>query len=130
MRPRTLSLLLLATAGAYFVDLFLHWLEEGGRGISGWNIPVTEFSGLLALGVVLVELVRVAGVWTSRAASLLGFFLAAATAIMGFATLINLRWGGLTQGFGSWAYGAWIALALVVLLLGLAILRLNELSEA
>jgi len=36
-----LSVLLLATASAYFVDLFLRWIEvpSGGPGrVAGWNL--------------------------------------------------------------------------------------------
>jgi hypothetical protein len=131
MRPRTLSVLLLAAASGFFVDLFLRWLGQGGHGISGWGIPLSSYAGVLALGVVLVELVRIVDVWTSRAASIVGFFLAAAAAVMGLSELINLRWGGvLSTGFGTWCYGAWIGLALAVVLLGLATARLNELSTS
>jgi hypothetical protein len=131
VRPRTLSLLLLATAAAYFVDLFLPWIGRGGRNIAGWDVPLTSPAGTLALSVALVELVRVVGVWTSRGSLLVGFFLAAGVAGMGLASLINLRWGGfLSTGFGTWCYGSWLAVALLVGLLGLAILRLRELTES
>jgi hypothetical protein len=125
---RGLTMLALATAAAAFVSLFLPWLGFGGRAEAGWNVPLgTEF-GLVSLAVVLVELLSVARAWTSRGAELVAFSLVAGTGAIGVSTVANLRWGGLLPaGFSAFQYGAWLGLALALVLILLAALRLAAL---
>jgi hypothetical protein len=125
---RGLTVLALAAVAAAFVSLFLPWLGFGGRAEAGWNIPLGIELGLLALAVGLVELLSLARAWASRGSELVAFCLAAATGVIGLSVVANLRWGGLVVGgFAAFDYGAWLGLALAVLLILLAALRLARL---
>jgi hypothetical protein len=110
-------------AGAgLFVSLCLPWFGS----VSGWAFSVGAEAGLLALAVVLLELLRVTGSWATRAAQLLAFCLTAAAGIMGVTTFVTYRWGaGATIGFSTLRYGAWIGLAAGVLLLFVAVAKVN-----
>jgi hypothetical protein len=131
--------ILLVAAAAYFVDMFLRWASPARHGtfvafgdVVGWNIAPAAISGPAALGLALVELAAVTAVWRSRAQRLVSFFLAAATGVLAVSAVVDLRWGGSFTSFrfGEFATGAWIALALgIVLLLG-AVLRLAELRAS
>jgi hypothetical protein len=114
---------------AYFVDLFLRW-GPGGDGLqsfTGWDVSLVLASGEAVLALILVEVARVAGIWRTPTASLLSCFLAAATAILGLSGLLHLRWGGFYHlTFGSFGYGSWIGLVLVLVLVVGAALRLDE----
>jgi hypothetical protein len=126
---RQQSLLVLTGAGALFIDAFLPWIGPNGHRTHGWVVPLVNTAALLALGAVLVEVARLAAAWTSRASLLVSWFLASAAGIMAVAALVNLRWGDITFGdFGEWCYGAWIGLALALLLLALSAYRLRGLS--
>ena len=115
---RGFSLLALALAAAYFVVLFLPWVDP----ISGWALRVGEHSGVVALALVLVELLRLARRWSSPAAGLWAFCLTAATGILGVTTWATIRWGSgpLPEGL---SYGAWLGFVIALLLLILAVLR-------
>ena len=123
------TLVLVLGGAALFIDMFLHWTRGGGLGgsLSGWQLQLANQGGLLALGVVLVELTRIRGVWVTPTSGLLSCLLAAATGILVVSGLINLHWGYSTGlKLSSYGYGAWIALALAVALLFGAWLRLEE----
>ena len=128
-RARLAGPLLLIGGIAYFVDLFLRW-GPGGEGLasfSGWDISLVLASGEAVLALILVELARVTGIWRTPTASLLTFFLAAATAILGLSGLVHLRWGGFYHlKFGSFGYGSWIGLLLALALAVGAALRVDE----
>jgi hypothetical protein len=116
------ELVALALAAALFISLFLPWFQT----ISGWSLRIGDEAGLVALAVVLVELVRLTGSWTSRGAQLVAFCLTAAAGIMGVSTFVVLRWGsGAPIRFSTFRYGAWIGLVLGVLLVGLAVAQLS-----
>src|SRR5437667_11699106 len=101
-----------ALGAAYFVDMFLRWTPPSGLRTTGWDTGVTSLGGVTALGLLLVELTGLLGVWRSRAERLLGFYLASATAILAIGGLAHLRWGGFySLGVHRFAYGARIALA-------------------
>jgi hypothetical protein len=121
---RGIDLLGLAAAAGSFVSLFMPWFGFGGRGESGWNLPLGAELGLLTLAVVLVELLRLARAWISRGSELLTFCLVAAAGLLGVSSVANLRWGGFTGGgFSLFEYGAWLGFALGVVLIALAALR-------
>src|SRR5947208_4572206 len=121
----------LLAGSAYFVDLFLRWVGEHGGHFGGWDLPLVSTSGWLVIGLLLSESVRARGLWRTPTSSLLGFFLAAATAIFSIAGLVHLRWNGGFFGvkFSAFAYGAWIGLTLALALAAGAVVRLRELER-
>lgn len=125
-----LVLLPLVAAAALFVSLFLPWLGLGGQTQSGWSVPLGAEFGLVALAAVLVELLAVVGAWTSRAFDLVAFCLSAAAGLLGVSAVANLRWGLQFNNFSLFQYGAWIGLALAIVLVGLAALRLVALRRS
>jgi hypothetical protein len=113
----------LLVAIGLFVSLFLPWYTS----FWGWGLRVGDEAGLLALGVVLLELVRLMGSWRSHSASLVAFCLTAAAGIMGVSTFVVFRWGsGAPIKFSNLRYGAWIGLATGILLIVVAVLQLNS----
>ncbi|HEY2310410.1 MAG TPA: hypothetical protein VGH46_04760 [Gaiellaceae bacterium] len=113
----------LLVAIGLFVSLFLPWYTS----FWGWGLRVGDEAGLLALGVVLLELVRLMGSWRSHSASLVAFCLTAAAGIMGVSTFVVFRWGsGAPIKFSSLRYGAWVGLATGILLIVVAVLQLNS----
>jgi hypothetical protein len=113
-------------AAALFVSHFLPWFSFA----SGWVLRTGDDAGLIALALVLVELLRLVGSWNSHAAQLVGFCLTAAAGIMGVTTFATFRWGsGAPIAFSSLSYGAWLALALGILLIVLAVARLSALRR-
>jgi len=117
-----------AVGAAYFVDMFLRWTPPSGVRTTGWDTGVTSLGGVTALGLFLVELTALLGVWRSRTERLLGFFLGSATAMLAIGGLVHLRWGGFySLGVHRFAYGAWIALALALVLLAASGARLRDL---
>jgi hypothetical protein len=122
---RGLSILALALAAGYFVVLFLPWFA---RSESGWFIG--HDAGVLALAVVLVESLRLSRAWVSRGSRLTAFCLVAATGVLGLEAVVNLRWGGLFPPGFFFRYGAWIGLALSILLCAVAVLQLTTLRRA
>jgi hypothetical protein len=116
------ELVALVLAAALFVSLYLPWFSV----ISAWSLRVGDEAGMLALGVVLVELLRLTGSWTTRASQLVAFCLTAAAGIMGVSTFVVLRWGsGAPIKFSTFRYGAWIGLASGILLVVIAVAQLN-----
>jgi hypothetical protein len=115
----------LLAGSAYVVDLFLHWF---GRAFGGWDVALLATSGYLALALVLVELARLRAVWRSPTSSLLEFFLAAGAGLLCVAGLLHVHWNGgiITLKFSEYEYGAWIGLALAIIFLAGAVLRLRE----
>jgi hypothetical protein len=117
---------LVALAGAGFaVDLFLAWIE--GRqtetfsfnDIAGIDTSPSSIAFAGAIVLVLWELLALLHIArTIRADSLIAFFLATGTALAGAGTIAHARWNPpfLPTG-GDLAYGAWIAIPLVALLL-------------
>jgi hypothetical protein len=127
---RGLTLLAFVLGIAYFVVLFLPWIGGFGRTESGWMFGAHD-SGQVALALVLVESLRLSGVWASRGSERLDFCLLAATGVLGIEALVSLRWGGLESGgFGPFQYGAWLGLAIAILLIALATLRLAALLRS
>jgi len=125
------DLLLIGAGIAYFVDLFLRWgpSQGGGQvGFSGWDVQLVAFSGVAAIALLLVELVRLAGIWRTAASSLLSLLLGGFVAVLGMSGLIHLHWGGFfTVPLGAFGYGAWLGLAFAVALAAGAAIRLQEL---
>jgi hypothetical protein len=117
---RGLSLLALVFAAALFVVLFLPWIGPD----SGWAVGVAHDTGLLALAVVLVELLRLRGAWISRGAELVAFCLTAAAGLMGITAWATLRWGVGAVDFEALRYGAWLGFVVALLLLVVAAVRL------
>ncbi len=116
------ELVAIVAAAGLFVALCLPWFGS----VSGWAFSVGAEAGLLALAVVLLELLRLTGSWTSRAAQLLAFCLTAAAGIMGVTSFVTYRWGaGAPIGFSTLRYGAWIGLAAGVLLVLVAVAKVN-----
>jgi hypothetical protein len=116
---------------AYFVDLFLRWGPSGGSDapatFSGWDIQLVIVSGEAVVALILVELIRSTGVWRTAGSSLLSVFLAAFTAVLGVSGLIHLHWGGFYRlKLGSFGYGAWVGLFLLLALAAGAVVRLEE----
>jgi len=136
---RLVSVTLLVASAVYFLDLFLRWSLNNERGsfvvlgeLVGWDVSVAAISGPAALALELVEIAAVTAVWRSRAQRLVSFFVAAGTGILAVAAVLNLRWGGSYDvlRFGHFAAGAWVALALGIVLLACAALRLVELRAS
>jgi hypothetical protein len=127
---RDFGVLALVLGAAYFVCLFLPWLGAFGRTVSGWTFGGE--SGVVALAVVLCETLRVTRAWFTRGSELLGFSLTAATGLLALEALANMRWGGSFGDirFSAFDYGAWISLAIAVLLLIVAALRLAALRRS
>lgn len=125
-----LPLLPLCAAAASFVSLFLPWLGLGGQNQSGWSVPLGVEFGLLALAVVLVELLSLAEAWTSRGFELVAFCLTAAAGLMGVSAVANLRWGLQFNNFSLFQYGAWVGLALAIVLVCLGAVRLIALRRS
>jgi hypothetical protein len=125
-----LALLPLGAAAALFVSLFLPWLGLGGQTQSGWSVPLGAEFGLVALAAVLVELLAFAGAWTNRAFELVAFCLIAAAGLLGVSAVANLRWGLQFNNFSLFQYGAWVGLALAIVLVCLAALRLVALRRS
>jgi hypothetical protein len=120
-RERGLGVLALALAAAFFVVLFLPWIGP----LSGWTLRTADDSGVLALAVVLVELLRLGRRWMSPGAELLAICLTAAAGLMAITTWVTLRAGsGPVQAV---AYGSWLGLAAALLLLAVAALRVARL---
>jgi hypothetical protein len=124
---RSLSLLALGLAAAYFITLFLPWVTGS---ISGWSIRPGEEVGLLALAVVLAELLRLMGLWTTRGADLLGFCLTAAAGVMGVTAWAVLEWASGSIGINGFVYGFWVAFVVALLLVAVAALRLAVLRRS
>ena len=124
-----LALLPLGAGAALFVSLFLPWLGLGGQTQSGWSVPLGVEFGLVALALVLVELLALAGAWTSLGFELVAFCLTAAAGLLGVSAVANLRWGLQFNNFSLFQYGAWVGLALAIVLVGLAVLRLAALRR-
>jgi hypothetical protein len=123
------TLILVLGGAALFVDMFLHWTRVGGLGgnLSGWQLPVMNQAGLVVLTLEPVEATRIHGVWRTPTSGLLGCLLGAATGILVVSGLINLHWGYPTGlKFSRYGYGAWIALALALVVLFGAWSRLEE----
>ena len=121
------ELVALVLAAGLFVSLFLPWFSFA----SGWALRAGDDAGLIALALVLVELLRLTGSWTSRGPRLVAFCLTAAAGIMGVTTFVTFRWGsGAPIAFSTFRYGAWIALALGILLIVLAAVRLSALRRS
>ena len=136
---RLVSAVLLIASAVYFLDLFLRWSLGEGHGsfvvlgeLVGWDVSVAAISGPVALALALVEVAAMTAVWRSRAQRLVSFFLAAGTGVLAVSAVLNLRWGGSYDAlrFGRFAAGAWIALALGIVLLACAGLRLAELRAS
>lgn len=123
-------MLALLLGAAYFVCLFLPWFGAFGRSEAGWTF--SGQSGVAALALVLCETLRVTRVWATRGSELLGFALSAATGLLAVEALANLRWGGPLGEirFSAFKYGAWISLALAVLLIIVGALRLASLRRS
>ena len=116
------ELVAILLAAGYFVALFLPWFSIA----SGWALRTGDDAGVIALAVVLAELLRLTGSWTSRGAQLVAFCLTAAAGIMGVTTFVTFRWGsGADISFSAFRYGAWIGLALGILLIVVAAAQLN-----
>jgi hypothetical protein len=118
--------------------MFVRWAPRHGGDaelfgsvkLTGWEIPIAGNAAITALALVLVELAGVTSAWRSRGQRLVSFFLAAATGAFAVGGLVHLRWGGYYHlRVGQFAYGAWIGLALGILLLAAAALRLAELRS-
>jgi hypothetical protein len=125
---RGLAALALAAAAGSFACLFMPWLGQGGRTVSGWNFELSRDFGVVALAVVLVELLFLARAWISRGSELVAFCLVAAAGVLGVSAVADMRWGGLAFGsFSLFQYGAWLGLVFAVLLVVLAALRLSAL---
>jgi hypothetical protein len=121
-----LELVAIVLAVALFVSLYLPWFSL----FSGWGLRVGDEAGLLALAVVLIELIRVTGSWSSSGARLVAFCLTAAAGIMGVSTFVVLRWGSGAQiKFSTFRYGAWIGLAAGILLVVAAAAQFNALRR-
>ena len=117
------ELLAIIFSAALFVSLFLPWYTS----FWGWGLRVGDEAGLIALGVVLLEVVRLMGAWRTPSARLVAFCLTAAAGIMGVTTFVVFRWGsGTTIRFSALRYGAWIGLAAGILLVVVAVLQLNS----
>jgi hypothetical protein len=109
-------------AVALFVSLYLPWYAI----LSGWGLRVGDEAGLLALAVVLLEVLRLTGSWTSHGSRLVAFCVTVAAGVMGISTVIVLRWGsGAPIKFSTLRYGAWIGLAAGILLVIVGVLQLN-----
>lgn len=121
------ELVALVLAAGYFVALFLPWFTS----ISGWALRTGDDAGVIALAVVLVELLRLTGSWTSRAAQLAAFCLTAAAGIMGVTNFVTFRWGaGAGIKFSAFRYGAWIGLAFGILLVVVAVAQLSAVRRS
>jgi hypothetical protein len=132
------SILVLLVGAAYFVDLFLRWAprhlgEIDGISVgwlSGWELGVTTASGATSLGLVLVESLRLGGLWRTAGASVTALALAAASGVLGIGGWLHLRWGSyFSLGFDEFAYGAWIGFGLAIVLLLLAAQRVFEIRH-
>jgi hypothetical protein len=125
-RPREGNAARLGRA-AYFIVFFLPWVTGS---IAGWSIRPSDEVGLLALAVLLVELLRVMGIWTIRGADLVGFCLTAAVGVMGVTTWAVLQWASGPVENGTFAYGYWLGFVVALVLIALAALRLAVLSRS
>src|SRR5439155_22337868 len=104
------------------------WTTTGGVGRAGLDLGVTPLGGVGARRLFLVELTALLRVWRSRAERLLGLYLGAATAILAIGGLVHLHWVGFySLATHRYAYGAWIALALAIVLLAASGARLRDL---
>jgi hypothetical protein len=128
MRRGTWPLLLLIAGAALFVDLFLPWAKSAGRvSATGWEISLVNYSGLVAVALVLVELTRMYGGWDTVGSSRAGLLLAGAAAILVVGGIIHLHWGDYARlRFSGYAYGAWIGLGIGIVLAAGSWLRLAE----
>jgi hypothetical protein len=126
-----LSNFALAAAAGAFVCLFMPWIGAAGHDQAGWNLALGSLYGLLGLAVVLVELLFLAGAWSTLGYRLVAFCLAGAAGLIGLAAVANLRWGSLLiGGFSYLRYGAWLGLVFAILLVLIAALRLTALSRS
>ena len=122
MLARRVSSLVGLVAIAYVVFLFLPWAKGADETSIGSRAGVDMVPGFLSLasGVVLVlwEVLGAAGVRRAgRSDSLVSFFLAGSTAILGILGVIHAKWGDSSPFAVDLAYGAFVALALAILLL-------------
>ena len=86
----------------------------------------------LALVISAAYFLLLRGVWRSRGYELVGFCLTGAAAMLGAESVASSGAGRFFpgSGFSSFAYGAWIALGLVVVLILLATARFVALTPS
>jgi hypothetical protein len=129
MLPRILSALVAGVAIAYVVFLFLPWTEEDGDGFSvgGWtglDLSPGFFTLLTVVGLVLWEVLGVAGVRRTVASdALVAFFLAASTGIVGLSAIVHTKWGS-PYPSTNLGYAAFVEIPLASLLLAGAVAHL------
>ena len=121
--PRGFSTLGLAAAAVYFFSLYLPWVG----GFSAWTLWTGSDAGVVALALILVELLFLAGAWISRAAVLVAFCLTAGTGVLGITTWVTFRWSGTHSASIGFDYGAWLGFVAALVLVALAALRLHAL---
>jgi type IV secretory pathway VirB2 component (pilin) len=142
VRRRLSSTIFLLAGAVLFVDMFLRWAPRTTRSstsetfsieiykVSGWDVTPGWVAGSAVVVLVLAELAGIAGVWRSPIQRLVGFFVGAPTAVLALAAVVRLHWGSyISFKLGQFAYGAWIALGLGIVLLAAATLRLAELRS-
>ena len=129
MPARLLPAVVCLLATVLVVDLFFDWTKRGddiGFATSGLNSSPGFFCFATGVALVLWELLGALGVVrTTRADSLVAFFLASGTALAALATVVNLKWGGSGPFDQDLATGAFIAIPLSILLLTGAVLHLG-----
>jgi hypothetical protein len=122
---RLLAFGLAVAGGAMAVDLFLPWSrgdQYHGRSI-GWNSGPGFVCGVAATLLLVWE-----GAWSGwNKDAFAGFLLAAMSGLLGVGNLFLMRWSSsFVPSALHLAYGAWIGLALSIVLLIAAWLRLVE----
>lgn len=120
---RVVSAAVSLVAAAYVVLLLFPWTEgdesEFGVGeVAGLDVSPAAFSFVTGLGVFLWELLSAVGLRkTPRSDSLVAFFLAAATGVMGVAAVIHIKWANPLPWTSDLAAAGFVAIPLAVLLL-------------
>jgi hypothetical protein len=128
---RIVSAVVALVVAAYLVVLIFPWTEgddtQFGVGeVGGLDVPPAAFSFVTGLGLFLWEGLAVLGVRrTLRSDSLVAFFLAAGTGVMGIATVAHLKWGNPLPWTRDLDTAAFAALPLSILLLAGAVAHLG-----
>lgn len=140
MTRRLVSAALLGASALYFVDLFLRWSSGEGHGslviigqLVGWDVSVAATSAPRRSLSRRRGRRDDGGVAVARAAARVVLPRGRnGTGVLAVAAVLNVRWGGSYDAlrFGRFAAGAWIALALGIVLLACAALRLAELRAS
>ena len=123
------TLVLFGAAIAYFADMFLPWAHFGNSLLNsertdGWLVLPAYWAAILSIGVVVWQSIRLLGVRASRNDPVISAFGGGTVALLAGSSLAYMRFAGNGGPQVSFDYGAWIAVALSLVLLTASVFEL------